>query len=110
MPYKLASILSLHAYLLSILKTVKKHWYIKWGWTYKGLKMVPANSIKECAEQCLGSKLCFVTSWADNKCYVQDDGVAELKPENLEARRGAITFLGRVKRLVKFRKFGKLSE
>ena len=69
-----------------------------------------AGSIIECVEICQNNEKCFVLSWAESKCYIQDDGTGELKPENLEARLGVLTLLGRVKRLLRFRKFGKLGE
>ena len=89
---------------------MQKHWNIKWGSFYKGLKEVPASNINDCVENCQNNEKCFVLSWAESKCYIQDDGTGELKPENLEARLGVLTLLGRVKRLLRFRKFGKLGE
>ena len=80
-------------------------WRIKWGWHYKGLKVVAATSVKDCVQACLDNVKCFVTSWAEDKCSIQDDGApdAEVNLKNLEARAGSITFLGRVGRLFAFR-------
>ena len=69
---------------------------------------MPAKDLKDCAEACLSKDACYVISWADDKCYVQDDGETELKPENLEPRDNSITLLGRRIRLMKLRKFRKL--
>ena len=46
-----------------------------------------------------------MTSWTENdECHVQDDGVTDFKPGNLETRAGTVTLFGKVKRLKKFRK------
>ena len=77
---------------------------------YKGLKELPAKDVKECVDTCKNNDNCFVVSWTeDAKCHVQDDGVTDLKPENLEPSNNAVTFLGKAKSLRRFRKFKKLT-
>ena len=78
---------------------VRIYWNIKWGQFYKGSKEVPAKDLKECTDACLNADKCFVLSWADDKCFIQDDGESELKPENLEPRSGVFTLLGKKKGL-----------
>ena len=86
----------------------QKLWRIKFGYRYKGLKEVPSNDVKECLDTCKNSDKCFASTWTnDLKCHVQDDGDANLKPDNLENAEDAITFLGKTIKLRRFRKFGK---
>ena len=86
---------------------MQRYWRFKFGFLFKGLKEVPAKSVKECVEICKFKPGCFVLSWTeDNKCHVQQDGDGELKPDDLEARPNALTFLARRTRLLKFRLTG----
>ena len=84
------------------------YWNIKRGQFYKKSKEIPAKDPKECTEACLKGVKCFVLSWADDKCYVQDDDETELKPENLEPRDNSVTLLGKKKGLLELRKFRKV--
>ena len=85
----------------------RSKWRLKFGSFHKGLKEVPAGNVRECVENCQFSLKCFVASWTeDNKCHVQQDGDGELNPGNLETRPNALTFLGRKKQLLRYRKGG----
>ena len=97
-----------YAQIIISVPAVQGQWYIKWGWDYKGLKETPVKDVKECSESCANSDSCFVMSWVDNKCYIQQDGKAELRSENLEPRNNALTLLGKIKRLFKLKKYRKM--
>lgn len=86
---------------------MRRYWYIKRGQFYKESKEIQAQDLIECAEACLKDDKCFVISWADEKCFVQDDGKTELKPEYLVPRDDSVTFLGKKKRILKLRIFRK---